>query len=190
MSGWVALSGRRLRSGRPREAIQAGMALVPEDRKEQALILEATIRVNLTLTRLRQDQKLGFVDLRREKKLVSRMIENLRITSPGSEQLVRDLSGGNQQKIVLGRWLAMNPSLLLLDEPTRGVDVGSKQEIYRLVEELAVRGGGVLFVSSEIEEILGLSDRVLVMHEGRVSGELSGKELSESRIMEMATGLL
>ena len=189
LSGGIFLSGRRLRSGRTREAIQAGMALVPEDRKEQALILKATIRVNLTLTRLRQDQKLGFVDLRREKNLVRRMIENLRITSPGSEQLVQDLSGGNQQKIVLGRWLAMNPSLLLLDEPTRGVDVGSTQEIYRLVEELVVRGVGVLFVSSEMEEILGLSDRVLVMHEGRVSGELSGKELSENRIMEMATGL-
>ena len=189
VSGRIEVSGRTLRPGRTLEAIRAGMALVPEDRKEQALVLDAAVRVNLTLARLRRDQKFGFLDLRREKELVGRMIEDLGVVSRSSEQPVKDLSGGNQQKVVLGKWLATNPSLLLLDEPTRGVDVGSKQEIYRLIEELAAKGVAVLFVSSEMEEVLGLSDRVIVMHEGGIAGKLARKDWSEKKIMEMATGM-
>ena len=116
------------------------------------------------------------------------MIGDLRIKTPGPEQIVQFLSGGNQQKVVLGKWLAMNPKVLLLDEPTRGIDVGAKREIYRLMEELADKGVAVLFVSSEMEEILGMSDRALVMHEGRITGELQREELSEEAVMNLATG--
>ena len=112
----------------------------------------------------------------------------MRIKTPNEEQVVRFLSGGNQQKVVLGKWLAMEPRLLLLDEPTRGIDVGAKQEIYGLMEKLAQRGVAILFVSSEMEEVLGMSDRALVMHEGRLSGELRRDELSEEAIMQLATG--
>ena len=111
----------------------------------------------------------------------------MRIRTPNSEQLVQFLSGGNQQKVAIGKWLALGPRLLLLDEPTRGIDVGAKEEIYHLMERLAADGMAVLFVSSEMEEILGMSDRVLVMHEGRISGELSREELSEEAVMQLAT---
>ena len=188
-SGRIEVAGKPLRPGRPRDAIRAGIALVPEDRKAQALILDMALRVNLSLARLRRDQRFGFLDMRREADLVEQAIDRLRIRSQGPEQFVRYLSGGNQQKVVLGRWLAMDPSVLLLDEPTRGVDVGSKEEIYGLIEQLAARGVAVLFVSSEMEEILGLSDRVLVMHQGSITGELSRDELSEKRVMELATGI-
>ena len=188
-SGRIEVSGKPLRPGRPGDAIRAGIALVPEDRKAQALILDMALRVNLSLACLRRDQRFGFLDMGREADLVEQAIERLSIRSQGPEQLVRYLSGGNQQKVVLGRWLAMDPSVLLLDEPTRGVDVGSKEEIYRLIEQLAARGVAVLFVSSEMEEILGLSDRVLVMNQGSITGELSRHELSEERVMELATGI-
>ncbi len=189
LSGRIEVSGRVVRPGRTSEAIRAGMALVPEDRKKQALIVDATVRVNMSLARLHRDQKFGFLDVGREKELVNRMMENLKVASQGAEEPVKDLSGGNQQKVVLGKWLALNPSLLLLDEPTRGVDVVSKQEIYRLIEELAAEGVAVLFVSSEMEEILGLSDRAIVMHEGGISGELAREDFSEEKIMELATGM-
>ena len=188
LSGGIEVSGKPLRPGRPLEAIRAGIALVPEDRKEQALILDMALRVNLSLVRLRRDQRFGFLDLGKEADLVDQAIQRLSIRCQGSEQPVKYLSGGNQQKVVLGRWLAMDPSVLLLDEPTRGVDVGSKEEIYRQIEQLAARGVAVLFVSSEMEEILGLPDRVLVMHQGSITGELARDELSEERIMELATG--
>jgi ribose transport system ATP-binding protein len=116
------------------------------------------------------------------------MIQQMRIRTPNAAQIVQFLSGGNQQKVVIGKWLALGPRLLLLDEPTRGIDVGAKQEIYRLMEDLAAQGLAILFVSSEMEEILGMSDRVLVMHEGRISGELARKDLSEEAVMFLATG--
>ncbi len=116
------------------------------------------------------------------------MIERLRIKTPGDQQVVQFLSGGNQQKVVLGKWLSLEPRVLLLDEPTRGIDVGAKQEIYGLMEQLAKQGVGILFVSSEMEEILGMSDRTLVMHEGRITGELSRDQLSEESVMQLATG--
>ncbi len=116
------------------------------------------------------------------------MIRDLRIKTPNDAQITRFLSGGNQQKVVLGKWLSMKPKLLLLDEPTRGIDVGAKQEIYQLMESLAKDGLAILFVSSEMEEILGMSDRTIVMHEGRITGELSREELSEESIMQLATG--
>jgi ribose transport system ATP-binding protein len=130
----------------------------------------------------------AFLDFAGERRIVADMIRQLDIRTPSDRQVVQYLSGGNQQKVVLAKWLAMRPKVLLLDEPTRGVDVGAKQEIYRLMEELAARGVAILFVSSEMEEVLRMSDRVLVMHEGQITGELSRDELNEESIMRLATG--
>ena len=143
---------------------------------------------NLSLASLERDQKRGRLNFEAEKSITEEMTEKMRIKTPSSRQVVRYLSGGNQQKVVLGKWLAMKPRVLLLDEPTRGIDIGAKQEIYALMEELAEEGVAILFVSSEMEEILGMSDRALDMHEGRLSGVLSREELSEEAVMQLATG--
>ncbi len=173
----------------PREAIALGMALVPEDRKLQGLVVEMPVRENMTLASLNQHLHYGaFIDRAYEKSQTRTMIDRLRIKTPHDRQVARFLSGGNQQKIVLGKWLARKPKLLLLDEPTRGIDVGAKQEIYRLMEELASEGMAILFVSSELEEIMGMSDRVMVFHEGRLTGELPREKLTEQSIMALATG--
>ncbi|NBP24275.1 MAG: sugar ABC transporter ATP-binding protein [Proteobacteria bacterium] len=165
-----------------------GLALVPEDRKREGVVLAMPVRENVSLASLRQDQRHGFRDGAREASLSAEMIQSLRIKTPGDRQVVQFLSGGNQQKVVIGKWLALKPRILLLDEPTRGIDIGAKQEIYRLMEELAAQGVAILFASSEMEEILGMSDRVLVMHEGRIAGELARHQLSEEAIMHLATG--
>ncbi|MFT5241746.1 MAG: ribose transport system ATP-binding protein [Kiritimatiellia bacterium] len=171
-----------------RDAIHAGLALVPEDRKGQGLILEMPVRENISLASLRRDQRNGFRDAAKEKGISDEMIGAMRIKTPNDRQIAKVLSGGNQQKIVLGKWLAMAPKVLLLDEPTRGIDVRAKEEIYGLMEELAGRGVAILFVSSEMEEVLSMSDRVLVMHEGRITGELAREDLSEEAVMQLATG--
>jgi ribose transport system ATP-binding protein len=134
------------------------------------------------------DQKAGAIDFGAEIEVATDMVKKMDIKTPGLEQVVQYLSGGNQQKMVLGKWLAMKPRLLLLDEPTRGIDVGSKQEIYRLMEELAAGGVAILFVSSEMEEVLGMADRALVMHEGVITGELARDQLNEEAVMQLATG--
>ncbi len=176
----------------PFAAIEAGLALVPEDRKRQGLVLEMSVGANLSLASLKRDAWAGWLNRRRERSISDEMIGRLRVKTPGREQVVRYLSGGNQQKVVLGKWLAMEPRVLLMDEPTRGIDVGAKQEIYELMEELALRGVAILFVSSEMEEVLRMSDRVLVMHEGRIAGELDRAVLEgvagEESVMRLATG--
>jgi ribose transport system ATP-binding protein len=146
------------------------------------------VRENLSLASLRRDQRAGFLDRQREGAISADMIRRLRVKTPDDRQVAQFLSGGNQQKVVLGKWLALEPRVLLLDEPTRGIDIGAKQEIYALMEELAGRGVAILFVSSEMEEVLGMSDRALVMHEGRLTGELGRGELSEEAVMRLATG--
>jgi ribose transport system ATP-binding protein len=188
VGGTVNVDGKPLRAETPAEAIEAGLALVPEDRKREGVVLAMTVRENVSLASLRQDQRHGFRDGARETSLSVEMIQSLRIKTPGDRQVVQFLSGGNQQKVVIGKWLALKPRVLLLDEPTRGIDIGAKQEIYRLMEELAAQGVAILFASSEMEEILGMSDRVLVMHEGRITGELARHQLSEEAIMHLATG--
>ncbi|MCA9013954.1 MAG: sugar ABC transporter ATP-binding protein [Planctomycetaceae bacterium] len=187
--GAIFINGRETRIHSPRDAINAGLALVPEDRKLQGLILEMAVRENMSLASLSRDQKLlGMINFSKERDISEEMIAAMKIKTPSDRQIVQFLSGGNQQKVVLGKWLAMKPGVLLLDEPTRGVDVGAKEEIYTLMNELAATGMAVLFVSSDLEEIRGISDRVLVMHEGRLTGELSRDELSEEAIMQLATG--
>jgi ribose transport system ATP-binding protein len=147
-----------------------------------------SVRENVSLASLRRDQRHGMLNRRRECELSAQMIADLRIRTPDDQQIAQFLSGGNQQKVVLGKWLALKPRVLLLDEPTRGIDVGAKQEIYRLMEQLAEQGVAILFASSEMEEILGMSDRTLVMHEGKIAGELSRAQLSEEAVMHLATG--
>jgi len=188
IAGRVAVGGRALALRSPVEAIGAGIALAPEDRKLAGLVIEMSVRANLSLPTLRRDQRLGFLNRRAERGITQEMIAAMRIRTPSEQQVVQYLSGGNQQKVVLGKWLAARPKLLLLDEPTRGIDVGAKEEIYRLMHELAGRGAAVLFVSSEMEEVLSMSDRVLVMHEGRITGELQRDQLSEEAVMQLATG--
>jgi ribose transport system ATP-binding protein len=188
LAGEVLVAGDAVNHDSPRGAMQAGLALVPEDRKHDGLVLEMGVRENLSLATLERDQNWGFLGRAKERALCEEMIPAMRIKTPNTEQPVQFLSGGNQQKVVIGKWLATRPKVLLLDEPTRGVDIGAKQEIYRLMEELAASGVAVLFVSSDLEEILGMSDRTLVLHEGRLSGELLRSELSEEAVMQLATG--
>jgi ribose transport system ATP-binding protein len=142
----------------------------------------------VSLPSLRRTQHAGFLNYASERTLSEQIVRQLNVRTPGDGQVCQFLSGGNQQKVVIGKWLAMSPRVLLLDEPTRGIDVGAKQEIYRLMEDLARSGVAILFVSSEMEEVLGMSDRALVMHEGRITGELQRHELSEEAIMHLATG--
>ncbi len=188
VAGRISVAGRPCRIGHPRAAIAAGLALVPEDRKQQGLILDMAVGENLSLASLSRDSRGGLLDSAAERRLSAEMTERLRIRTPSARQVVRHLSGGNQQKVVLGKWLAMRPQVLLLDEPTRGIDIGAKREIYALIEELARQGVAILFVSSELEEIIGMSDRALVMHEGRIAGELAREALGEEAIMRLATG--
>ena len=189
LHGSLKVGGEEIVSDSPFAAIRAGLALAPEDRKLQGLVIEMTVRENLSLAALRRDQRPGgFLDFGKERAISEEMVERMGVKTPGDDQVVRYLSGGNQQKVVLGKWLAMKPKLLLLDEPTRGIDVGAKREIYALMEELASTGVAILFVSSEMEEILGMADRAIVMHEGRITGELSREELTEENVMQLATG--
>ena len=187
-AGDVWIDGKPVELNSPLDAIRAGVGMVPEDRKQQGVILEMAIRQNLSLASLRANSHGAFLNRRYERRLGAEMIGKLGIRTPSDQQLVGFLSGGNQQKVVLGKWLALRPRLLLLDEPTRGVDVGAKQEIYKLMEELAESGVAILFVSSEMPEIIGMSDRALVMHEGRITGELKRAELDEEAVMRLATG--
>ncbi len=188
VSGSIEVGGRVVPLKSPQDAIAAGIALVPEDRKQQGVVLDMVIRQNIGLASLHQHSRLGFLNFAVEKQQSADMSNRLRVKAPNDLQRVGNLSGGNQQKVVLGKWLALKPRVLLLDEPTRGIDVGAKQEIYQLMDELAGQGIAVLFVSSEMEEIIGMSDRVIVMHEGRITGELTRGLLSEESVMHLATG--
>ncbi|QDU64265.1 Ribose import ATP-binding protein RbsA [Planctomycetes bacterium Pan216] len=189
LGGTISSSGRPVTFREPFDAIKQGIALVPEDRKLEGLVLEMSVRENVGLAGLFQHRgPWGWRNGVRERDDTTRMVERLNIKTPTQHQIVQLLSGGNQQKVVLGKWLALGPKVLLLDEPTRGIDVGAKQEIYRLMEELAQQGVAILFVSSDLEEILSMSDRTLVMHEGAITGELAREELNEEAVMRLATG--
>ena len=189
LAGQLRVAGRPVRFRSPADAIRAGVALVPEDRGQEGLIVDMSVQQNVSLAGLsRHCLGPGVLLFRYEREVAGEMIRRLKIRTPSPAQTVRNLSGGNQQKVVLGKWLSMRPRVLLLDEPTRGIDVGAKEEIYELMEQLAKTGVAILFVSSELEEIMGMADRVLVMHEGRLSGQLARAELSEQTILSLATG--
>jgi len=191
VSGEVFLNGKKLEINSPSDAIAAGIGYVPEDRKDQGLFLEMSSRKNIGLNRLKQDAKAGIVNWGSVNKIATEAVENFHIRLANLEIRAVDLSGGNQQKLLLARWLAINPRVIMLDEPTRGVDIGAKSEIYRIISDLAAQGVAILMVSSELPEIVGMSDRVLVMREGQLVGELDdspGKEITQENIMHYATG--
>ena len=188
LGGAVLLEGRPIAIRSPLSAMRQGFALVPEDRQLQGLILDMAVRQNISLAELRRLHRWGFWNRAREAAKAAALVRALNIRTPSLRQRVRHLSGGNQQKVVLAKWLSLAPKVLILDEPTRGVDVGAKQEIYALVGELARQGVAILMISSEMEEVLGMSDRVVVIHEGAVAGELARDELSEEAIVALATG--
>ncbi|MEE2714739.1 MAG: sugar ABC transporter ATP-binding protein [Verrucomicrobiota bacterium] len=186
--GTMRVNGKEIAPKNPLEAIRIGIALAPEDRKQQGLILQMAVRENASLASLRRDQRNGILNRDAEEIVAQKAIDQLDVKTPSLDQVTQYLSGGNQQKIVLGKWLSLKPRLLLLDEPTRGIDIGAKREIYRLMEQLASEGVAILFASSEMEEILGMADRTFVLHEGQLTGELSRDQLSEENIMQLATG--
>jgi rhamnose transport system ATP-binding protein len=188
-AGHVEVSGQRLPVGRPLAAMRAGIAFVPEDRRLQGLVMDLSTARNATLTRMRALTRLGLIRAGAENRLAREWAERLRLRFHRLEDPVAFLSGGNQQKVVLAKWLATEPKLLILDEPTRGIDVGTKAEVHRLMSELAGRGVAVLMISSELPEVLGMADRVLVMHEGRLTRELSRDDADEERVMRAATGV-
>ncbi|MCO8121450.1 sugar ABC transporter ATP-binding protein [Stieleria sp. TO1_6] len=191
LSGQVEIDGQLIQLHCPADAISSGMGLVPEDRKEQGLIIDFSVQSNVSLASLADKAGGGvWINSDAEYQDTSNSIQRLRIKTPSQQQIAGYLSGGNQQKVVLGKWLAMNPKILLLDEPTRGIDIGAKEEIYRLMESLAADGLAILFVSSELEEVIGMSDRTLVMHEGKLTGQLVGDDICEESIMNLATGLV
>jgi len=170
----------------PADAIAAGIGLAPEERKADALVMVRTVRDNIALAVLDRLSRFGFVRSREERSLAARYVAQLRVRTPSLEQRVQNLSGGNQQKVVLARWLARRTDILVLDEPTRGVDVGAKSEIYTIIDQLVAEGAAVLVVSSELPEVLGLADRVVVMRDGRVAGELTREDATEERILTLA----
>ncbi|NUT46454.1 MAG: sugar ABC transporter ATP-binding protein [Saccharothrix sp.] len=187
-AGTVTVDGVRLPAGDPRAAIDRGVALVPEDRREQGLVPELSIERNASLARLRQVSP-GWVTRRgRERELAREWGRRLSLKAGRLADPAATLSGGNQQKVVLGKWLATEPSVLIVDEPTRGIDIGTKVEVHALLAELAAGGLAVLLISSELPEVLGMADRVLVMHEGRVTAELAGADATEEAVMRAATG--
>ena len=185
-SGRVLVDGKPVRLRTPRDAIRAGIGFAPEERKAQALLMHRSVRDNISLAVLGRISPAHVVRLREERRIARQFVDRLAVRTPSLEQVVANLSGGNQQKVVLARWLARRPKVLILDEPTRGVDVGAKAEIYDVINELAAEGIAIVVISSELPEILTLADRVLVMQAGRISGELSRDDATEESILALA----
>jgi ABC-type sugar transport system ATPase subunit len=186
-SGEIVFRGRRAPRN-PRTAARTGIVLIPEDRKAHGLVLSHSVRFNITLPNLSRLVRWGLLLRRRELPVVRAAIERLQIRTPSPDAAVENLSGGNQQKVVLAKWLVDRPQVMVLDEPTRGVDVGARAEIYLRMRELTRQGVGIVMVSSELPELLGMSDRMLIFHEGRITGELSGSSATETAVMHLATG--
>jgi ribose transport system ATP-binding protein len=188
-SGRVVLNGKPLHLHGPADAIRAGIGLVPEDRKRQGLVLGCSVAENLSLPQLARLGRGGLVSRARERELASRWIDELRIKTPSLATATLTLSGGNQQKVVLGKWLAAGADVLIVDEPTRGIDVAAKMEIYALLDQLAADGAGIIMISSELPEVLGMSDRILVMHQGRAHAVIDAKDATQESVLHAALGL-
>lgn len=185
-TGQIIYKGHEIQNKSPKDAIKQGFSMVPEDRKDKGLILAQTIQNNILMPVLDRISHMGFLNRKKEKEIPGKFIRSLNIKTPNAQLKAGMLSGGNQQKVVLAKCLAPVPSVILLDEPTRGVDVGAKAEIYRIINDLACQGYAIIMVSSELTELIAISDRIYVMHEGRISGELDGKTVTEERIMTLA----
>jgi ribose transport system ATP-binding protein len=188
LGGEIRLDGKPVRVANPRDAIRQGIYLIPEDRKKSGLVLELPIRQNVTLASLLGYARLWLVDRAAEEKTARAQAISLSIKAPNVDTAAITLSGGNQQKVVLAKWLSMQPRVLIFDEPTRGIDVGAKSEIYALMRGLADRGVAIVMISSDMEEVIGVSDRVAVMHEGRISGVLEREQFSEFNVLRLAIG--
>jgi ABC-type sugar transport system ATPase subunit len=185
-SGTVELDGQPIKPNSPSDAMDKGMGLLTENRKSDGLVLPMSVRDNMTLASLRQFAKMSWLNSRKETQEASTLVDRLSVRTPSLRQRVQLLSGGNQQKVLMARWLMRDPKLLILAEPTRGIDVGSKSEIYRLMDEMAQRGLGIVFMSTEIPEILGIADRILVMREGHVVAEFDRREATQAKLVEAA----
>lgn len=186
--GEIWMNGKKLSISSPDQAVRAGIGFITEDRKNEGLILDFSIRDNIVLPTLHSFSPKGFIDEKTENEFVDRLIKRLTVKTSSSRLSAGTLSGGNQQKVVIAKWIGIGPKLLILDEPTRGVDVGAKREIYDLMNELTDRGVAIIMVSSELPEILGMSDRILVVREGAITGELLKKDADQEKIMTLATG--
>ena len=187
-SGQVFIDSKEVKIKSPADGIKAGIGLVPEDRKEQGLVLGLTVANNISMVIIPKFTNLGIISRKKETEFANRYVNQLSIRTPSIDQPVQYLSGGNQQRVVIAKWLATNPKLLLVDEPTRGIDVGAKAEIHALLNELAKKGVAILMISSELPEILAMSDRILVMHRGQLKAELTGRKATEEEVMRYATG--
>ncbi|ODS40562.1 MAG: D-xylose ABC transporter ATP-binding protein [Candidatus Altiarchaeales archaeon WOR_SM1_79] len=188
LGGTILLNGKPIVIKSPSDAIHVGIGLVPEDRRLNGLILEMVVEANITLAGLPNYQKMKFIRFDQVRSVAKNMVRQLKIHTPSIDQEMQLLSGGNQQKVVLAKWLSLKPRILLLDEPTRGLDIVSKEEIYRLMEKLVLEGVSILMASSEMLEVLGIADRILAMHEGRISSELNQEQFSEETIVNLTTG--
>jgi ribose transport system ATP-binding protein len=189
LDGDIRIDGKLVNMSNPRVAIENGIGLVPEDRKREGLVLSMSVKDNTTLANLVDVSRLGKLSLTLEGELANKYVQDLQIATPSIYQETVNLSGGNQQKVVLAKWLCSKCKILIIDEPTRGIDVGAKVEIYELLNGLVKNGATVIMISSEMPELMGMSDRIIVMHEGRITGELRREEFSEENIMRYATGL-
>ncbi|MCC6163076.1 MAG: sugar ABC transporter ATP-binding protein [Acidobacteria bacterium] len=187
--GTITIRGTETRMTTPRHGVDAGIGFLPEDRKRQGLVLKLPVQHNIALSHLRQLSRAGLLDTGRERNEADDAIARLRIRTPGRDQLVVNLSGGNQQKVVLAKWLAAGAGIFIFDEPTRGIDVAARQEIYLLMNGLVEQGAGIIMVSSDMSELLGMSDRVLVMRGGAVQAELEGADATEARVLGAAFGM-
>ena len=188
-SGTVYVGGKQVEILRPIDAIHRGIALIPEVRKGQGVSLTLSIRENISLVMLHTLQSFLRISRKKERTLVDSYMNALAVKAPSMEQLTKNLSGGNQQKVVVAKWLATNADIIILDEPTRGIDIGAKYEIYLIMNRLVKEGKSIIMISSEMPELIGMSDRIIVMHQGSVSGELTKEEVSQERILEMASGM-
>ena len=186
--GVMKMNGEEIKIHNPAQAVEKGIGFITEDRKVEGLVLDFSIRENIALPNLKSFSPKGIIDEKNEMEFVNLLIERLRIKTESAETSARSLSGGNQQKVVIAKWIGIGPKVLILDEPTRGVDVGAKFEIYQLMNELTDRGVAIIMVSSELPEVIGMSDRILVVHEGHISGELKKDEATQEKIMTLATG--
>lgn len=185
-SGTIEVNGHRLANHSVQEAIKSGLAYVTEDRKETGLVLCRSVKENINVASFGAISRLGMVNQNQEQQRAAAMIQRFNIKTPGSDHRVGNLSGGNQQKVVLGRWALLDPQVMLLDEPTRGIDVGAKKEIYRFMSEFALQDKAIIMVSSELSEIIGMSDRILVFRNGTLAGELSAKNATQAELMKLA----
>ena len=188
VTGQLFLDGKEIKNKNPQQAIENGIGFITEDRKVEGLMLEESIMKNISLANLGKISKNGVINKKKEQELVNKGIEELRIRCFGPQHECNNLSGGNQQKVVFAKWIYTNPKVLILDEPTRGVDIGAKKEIYNIINELTAKGVAIIMVSSELPEVLGMSDRVMVVREGEVRGILNKEEANQESIMTLATG--